>query len=173
MQPTIWVQMFLTKHFSFLFVLAGHFRWGRKQSSNHAPIEEIKKSKGYRDAPDAPSFSLGFDDVTQKSPIKSTTDDFITSSMFDQLCDDAMKNSAKHQDYPTINTNQLSPEQETIYNEICKWRSRSGADTRYVGEQIKKLHMHNKTVLTSSPFVSQFGRIQVEWNHSYCEWASK
>ena len=27
-------------------------------------IEEIKKSKGYRDAPDAPSFSLGFDDVT-------------------------------------------------------------------------------------------------------------
>jgi len=98
-------------------------------------IEEIKKSKGYRDAPDAPSFSLGFDDVTQKSPIKSTTDDFITSSMFDQLCDDAMKNSAKHQDYstintnPTINTNHLSPEQETIYNEICKWRSRSGADT--------------------------------------------
>jgi len=98
-------------------------------------IEEIKKSKGYRDAPDAPSFSLGFDDNTQKSPIKSTTDDFITSSMFDQLCDDAMKNSAKHQDYstintnPTINTNHLSPEQETIYNEICKWRSRSGADT--------------------------------------------
>ncbi|XP_039851816.1 uncharacterized protein LOC120710233 [Panicum virgatum] len=100
-------------------------------------IEEIKKSKGYRDAPDAPSFSLGFDDVTQKSPIKSTTDDFITSSMFDQLCDDAMKNSAKHQDYstintnPTINTNHLSPEQETIYNEICKWRSRSGADISY------------------------------------------
>jgi len=27
-------------------------------------IEAIKKSKGYRDALDAPSFSLGFDDVT-------------------------------------------------------------------------------------------------------------
>ena len=125
-------------------------------------IEEIKESKGYKDALDAPSFSLGFDDVTQKSPSKSTANDSITSSMFDQLCDDAMKKSAKHQDYPTINTNHLSLEQETIYNEICKWRSRSCADTRYVGEQIKKLHMHNKTVLTSSPFVSQSGRIQVK-----------
>ena len=54
-------------------------------------IEEIKESKGYKDALDAPSFSLGFDDVTQKSPSKSTADDSITSSMFDQLCDDAMK----------------------------------------------------------------------------------
>ena len=161
--------MFSPKHFSFLFLFwQGISGEGGSNLPIMRTIEEIKKSKGYRDAPDAPSFSLGFDDVTQKSPIKSTTDDFITSSMFDQLCDDAMKNSAKHQDYstintnPTINTNHLSPEQETIYNEICKWRSRSGADTRYIGEQIKKLHMHNKTVLTSSPFVSQSGRFQVK-----------
>ena len=173
MQLANWVQMFFPKHFSFLLFWQGISSEGGSNLPIMRTIEAIKKSKGYRDAPDAPSFSLGFDEVTQKSPSKSTTDDFITSSMFDQLCDDAMKNSAKHQDYPTINTNHLSPEQETIYNEICKWRSRSGADTRYVGEQIKKLHMHNKKILTSSPFVSQFGRIQVEWNHSYCEWASK
>jgi hypothetical protein len=150
------------QHFTFFLFWQGISGEGGSNLPIMRTIEEIKESKGYKDALDAPRFSLGFDDVTQKSPSKSTADDSITSSMFDQLCDDAMKKSVKHQDYPTINTNHLSPEQETIYNEICKWRSRSGADTRYVGEQIKKLHMHNKTVLTSSPFVSQSGRIQVK-----------
>lgn len=144
--------MFFPQHFSSFLFWQGISGEGGSKLPSIRTIEDIKESKGYKDAPEAPSFSLGFDDVTQKSPSKSTADDSITASMFDKLCDDAMKGSAKHQDHPTINTNYLSPQQETIYNEVCKWRLRSGANIRYVGEQINKLfNTCTKTVLTSSP----------------------